>query len=41
MYIDNRYTISVKEWNVGGARGEMVIFVGNGHGDSCSNPRRK
>ena len=24
----------------GGARGVMVIVVGNGHGDSSSNPRR-
>ena len=25
---------------IGGARGVMVIVVGNGHGDSSSNPRR-
>ena len=24
--------------NTGGARGEMVIVVGNGHGDTSSNP---
>ena len=24
----------------GGARGVMVIVVGNGHGDTSSNPRR-
>ena len=24
-----------------GARGVMVIVVGNGHGDSCSNPGRE
>ena len=24
----------------GGARGVMVIVVGNGHGDTISNPRR-
>ena len=24
----------------GGARGVMVILVGNGHGDTSSNPRR-
>ena len=24
--------------NVGGARGVMVIVVGNGHGDTSSNP---
>ena len=26
-----------KKWSVS-ARGVMVIFVGNGHGDSSSNP---
>ena len=26
--------------SVGGARGVMVIVVGNGHGDSSSNPGR-
>ena len=26
--------------NQGGARGVMVIVVGNGHGDTSSNPRR-
>ena len=26
--------------NLGGARGVMVIVVGNGHGDSSSNPGR-
>ena len=25
--------------NLGGARGVMVIIVGNGHGDTSSNPR--
>ena len=25
---------------LGGARGVMVIVVGNGHGDTCSNPGR-
>ena len=25
---------------LGGARGVMVIVVGNGHGDTSSNPRR-
>ena len=24
----------------GGARGEMIIVVGNGHGDTSSNPGR-
>ena len=32
----------VKLWllsrNIGGAHGEMVIVVGNGHGDTSSNP---
>ena len=27
-------------YDVGGARGVMVIVVGNGHGDTSSNPRR-
>ena len=27
-------------YSIGGAHGEMVIVVGNGHGDSSSNPRR-
>ena len=26
---------------LGGARGEMVIVVGNEHGDSSSNPERE
>ena len=26
---------------VGGARGVMVIIVGNGHGDTSSNPERR
>ena len=25
---------------LGSARGVMVIVVGNGHGDTCSNPRQ-
>ena len=29
---------SIKSY--GGARGEMVIVVGNGHGDTSSNPGR-
>ena len=32
--IDNLYA------TYGGVRGVMVIVVGNGHGDTCSNPRR-
>ena len=32
--------ISIKFTN-GGARGVMVIVVGNGHGDSSSNPGRE
>ena len=27
-------------YNIGGARCVMVIVVGNGHGDTSSNPRR-
>ena len=31
-----------KDGNIfGGARGEMVIVVGNEHGDSSSNPGRE
>ena len=26
--------------HIGGARGVVIIVVGNGHGDTCSNPRR-
>ena len=29
---------SMKSMWVGGARGVMVIVVGNGHGDTSSNP---
>ena len=29
-----------KKKNCGGARGVIVIVVGNGHGDSSSNPGR-
>ena len=32
-------TYTIKE-NFGGARGVMVIVVGNGHGDASSNPGR-
>ena len=28
-------------WFYGGARGVMVIVVGNGHGDTSSNPGRE
>ena len=27
-------------YGLGGARGVMVIIVGNGHGDASSNPER-
>ena len=40
LNIENKYIsisiISIK----GGARGVMVIVVGNGHGDTSSNPGR-
>ena len=29
-----------KKKKIGGARGVMVIVVGNGHGDTSSNPGR-
>ena len=31
---------SIKWLNIGGARGVMVIVVGNEHGDTSSNPGR-
>ena len=38
---NSRYYILVQTNTVyGGARGVMVIVVGNGHGDSSSNPGR-
>ena len=34
------HNVSVdKVKNIGGAHGEMVMVVGNGHGDTSSNPR--
>ena len=33
-------TQSYKVGIIGGANGVMVIVVGNGHGDTSSNPRR-
>ena len=37
-----KYSIAAynNDSNNGGARGVMVIVVGNGHGDSSSNPGR-
>ena len=44
---DNIYLLIILIHNItyyilynGGARGVMVIFVGNGHGDTSSNPGR-
>ena len=34
--VKNKLTVSIAE----GARGVMVIVVGNGHGDTSSNPGR-
>ena len=34
------YLDSVKWFQIGGACGVMVIVVGNGHGDTSSNPGR-
>ena len=34
------YKLFVWDKNMGGARGVMVIVVGNGHGDTSSNPGR-
>ena len=33
------YLMAIKRYS-GGARGVMVIIVGNGHGDTSSNPGR-
>ena len=35
------YHVNFRDWfmcNFGGARGVVVIVVGNGHGDTSSNP---
>ena len=32
--------LALKTYNYGGAHGVMVIVVGNGLGDTSSNPRR-
>ena len=34
------YHYTIKRMVEGGARGVMVIVVGNGHGDESSNPGR-
>ena len=34
-------TVTIKHQLFGGARGVMVIVVGNGHGHTSSNPRRE
>ena len=34
------YVMSAGYIYIGGARGVMVIVVGNGHGDTSSNPGR-
>ena len=38
LNFNNRAKGSINVW--GGARGVMVIVVGNGHGDTSSNPGR-
>ena len=35
-----RFKVSITIKLFGGARGVMVIVVGNGHGDTSSNPGR-
>ena len=32
--------VSMVKWFCGGARGVMVIVIGNGHGDTSSKPGR-
>ncbi len=36
----NHITVCIYISIIGGARGIMVIVVGNGHGDTSSNPGR-
>ena len=37
---NQRWTMQMIAQSRGGARGVMVIVVGNGHGNTCSNPGR-
>ena len=37
----NKEDLALNNLQFGCARGVMVIVVGNGHGDSSSNPGRK
>ena len=39
-HIGSDYFTTLSLSNLGGARGVMVIVVGNGHGDTSSNPGR-
>ena len=39
-YISETTLTDYKYQERGGARGVVVIVVGNGHGDTSSNPRR-
>ena len=38
LYSNNGCLVPIVSWKVRGARGVMVIFVRNGHGDTSSNP---
>ena len=40
MYVHDPYIKLYNLYITGGARGVMVIVVGNGHGDTSSNPGR-
>ena len=40
IFINKKCSVSAIELIYLGARGVMVIVVGNGHGDTSSNPRR-
>ena len=40
MYLPNIFATGYMQLKWGGARDVMVIAVGNGHGDTSSNPGR-
>ena len=39
-FFQSIYNLSIRIMPFGGARGVMVSVVGNGHGDTSSNPGR-
>ena len=38
--VKKKYALYAVKWRYGGARGVMVIVLGNRHGDTSSNPGR-